>query len=195
MKYLHILLILCSLAGFRVGAQSPTLRVFAFPQTIPERGVVQSWAVLFGGQRFTFFPPLGWHMDANSALSRVTLTSPDLISSITCKFTSIPAGTETNKLDKQLLARYPGGRVNQQIDCYCLGQKCPAFDMDVHSPRFGLVSRRIALVPFEGGTIEIAMTPGSTSMDKLNFIFGNMLGSFQVQSGDPPNAAEAGSGK
>jgi hypothetical protein len=137
---------------------------------------------------FSFVPPADWQLQARPAEGRLSLRSPDLLTTIEIRFNGSDAGLATTNraeaLRGGLAGAYPGAVIEEEFPCHTSASPGQAFDLRWKPAKEVEMAARVVLLSCPGGTIEFHLLARPEKIAGSYNLFGALLTSFGRQPFD-----------
>jgi hypothetical protein len=192
MKTVLLTLLLAGAASLAAELKAPTnapapepFLLCPQPVNIPEAGTVTNFVLYTGRHAFFFGPPAGWRMELDTNTLAFTWTSSDRVTVLSMKI-----NLEGRKAERQpqaslqlndLRQRFPQARLLAQGPCYTSGERGQSCDLEYVIADQYSHSARVAVVPFEGGWLDFALTTPTERFASQHLPWGGMMNSVHVE--------------
>jgi hypothetical protein len=182
-----------------VSSAAEDFRFFTQSLVIPERGVVKEYVLVLETNQFRFLAPPGWQVRYQAQERKCVLSSRDLAANISVSVlpAQLPLAQTAPEpaLRKLAMDRYPGAKLLHEQACYAGTLMGVALDLEVVAKSGARLNRRVALVPWPGGTVEFCLAVPASRFREFVVSFANVLTSFRRQAWPPPENKQTPPGK
>jgi hypothetical protein len=165
-------------------------RLYTERLTTPEYGSYTRHVLVERDVRLTFVGPRKWTVKYDPAKRAISLVSPDLKAGITV--TLAPAAGEEGVTEawcrEQILARYPGAKMDPPFRCYTETRQGWGLDFKVPLEAGTRAAFRSAFVGFDGGVLRFEMKAATTRISDFHDAFGGFLSSFRIEPAKGPDS-------
>ena len=80
---------------------------------------------------------------------------------------------------RQLAERWKDARIVREFDCYASDSPGKAYDMEETGAKGAKITRRVAVVPFSSGVIEVSLAAPRSRFPAASYFFGTLMSSLR----------------
>ncbi len=175
-KIVPVFVVLLALAGF-----AAALDVKTRTEHPPEMNPFTCFDVQSDLGRFTFRPPPEWRLEVIKSGEQLRLVGPAGSGSMEISFhRAMPdePTPDSDSLRRGLASRFDDLAIIEEQTCYASSRSGPGWYFDWSPRRNVKATSKLAVVAFDGGTVEFLLTCSRDRFAQANSLFGAVLTSF-----------------